>query len=47
MKTLILAATLIATIAAATLPSSANPYYLEPGNSFDGQKFFNSIRSGQ
>ena len=46
MKTLILTATLIASVLASAVSASANRY-IDPNAPFNGEKFFNSIQSGQ
>lgn len=46
MKTLILSATLIASILAGSLAASANKY-IDPNAPFNAQKFFDSLPSGQ
>ena len=46
MKTLILTATLIASVLASSLSASANRY-IDPNAPFNAEKFFNSIPSGQ
>ena len=46
MKTIIIAATLVAAIAANSVVASANKY-IDPNAPFNGAKFFDSIRSGQ
>ena len=46
MKTLILTATLIVSVLASAVAASANRY-VDPKAPFNGEKFFNSIQSGQ
>ncbi len=46
MKTLILTATLMGAILAGTFSVNANRY-IDPNAPFDGQKFFQSLPSGQ
>lgn len=46
MKKFVLAATLIASIAAAALPASANGY-IDPRAPFDAARLFESLPSGQ
>jgi hypothetical protein len=46
MKKIVLATALIASVLASAVSASANRY-IDPNAPFDGQKFFNSIPSGQ
>jgi hypothetical protein len=46
MKNLVLAATLIATVAASALSVSANTY-IDPRAPFDAARFFESLPTGQ
>jgi hypothetical protein len=46
MKKIVIAATLVATVAASALAASANSY-IDPRAPFDAGRFFNSLSSGQ
>ena len=46
MKKIVLTATLIASVLASAVSAHANRY-VDPAAPFNGEKFFNSIQSGQ